>query len=607
LSRPTVFISYRREDAVANAGRLFDWLVREFGHERIFLDTDKIAWGEDFPRVLEERLAASAVLLAVIGPEWLMIADERGRRLDQPDDYVRREIAAAIELGKRVIPVLVDGARMPRAEELPAPLAALASRNAATIDETKFDRDFDFLVDHILGRRRGWARRKLDWFERTLHVAKWSSLVVPLIVAAVAIAVWTRLLDFFTLDTKVASYLMWAADAVSGPGPEPPVVIAAIDEATEQKLGRRFRLSASTDWRRDYARLIDRAAAAGATAVAFDIALERGSEVDVGLAAAAREARTGPSRTRVVFGVRTIADGQPRLVAPVRDAVEWGSLCISRRLGYTFAVPLAVTRPVDPRAPERRRTTDVVSADTPALALAAAYAEPLEAVDLSRREIVLDGPPPVEPPRYSAIERIRSGGECQTFKRGDEVAMLIIRPSRPGYWRDPARRYSFADLLDPAVVPHARLRGTIVLVGVTAPSETGRRRDVHEVVRGFGFEEVYGVELHADAIANLVTARVVRTPTVGLQVAIVLAMAAAGAAASVYTAMRGRASRRLILAGAVVLYVLVAVAMAGWGLLLNLLYDLAAFLVAYVLLRRLQARRAGAAQDELPPWAPSRA
>jgi hypothetical protein len=63
----------------------------------------------------------------------------------------------------------------------------------------------------------------------------------------------------------------------------------------------------------------------------------------------------------------------------------------------------------------------------------------------------------------------------------------------------------------------------------------------------------------------------------------------------------------LILAGAVVLYVLVAVAMAGWGLLLNLLYDLAAFLVAYVLLRRLQARRAGAAQDELPPWAPSRA
>ena len=605
MSRPTVFISYRRKDAVANAGRLFDWLVRQFGRERIFLDTD-IVYGEDFPRVLEERLAATDVVLAVIGPEWLTIADERGRRLDQPDDYVRREIAAAIKLGKRVIPVLVDGARMPRAEELPAPLEALASRNAATIDETKFDRDFDLLVDHILGRPRGFARRKLDWFERTLHVVKWSTVVVPLIIAAVAVAVWTHLLDFFTLDTKVASYLMWAADTVSGPGPEPPVVIAAIDETTEQKLGRRFRPGASADWRRDYARLIDRAAAAGAAAVAFDVALERGSDADAGLAAAARGART--SRTRVVFGVRTTADGQPRLVAPVRDAVEWGSLCISRRLGYTFAVPLAVTRPVDPRAPGRRRTTDVVPADTPALALAAAYAEPLEAVDLSRREIVLDGPPPVEPPRYSAIERIRSGGgECQTFKRGDEVAMLIIRPSRPGYWRDPARRYSFVDLLDPAVVPHERLRGRIMLVGVTAPGEAGRRRDVHEVVRGLRFEEVHGVELHADAIANLVTARVVQTPTVGLQVALVVAMAAAGAAASVCTATRGRTSRRLILAGAVVLYVLVAVAAAVWGLLLNLLYDLAAFFVAYALLRRLQARRAGAAQDELPPWAPSSA
>lgn len=606
MAKPTIFISYRRDDAAANAGRLFDWLVRQFGREHVFLDTDKIAGGDEFPRVLAERLAATDVLLAVIGPEWLTVADQHGRRLDQPDDFVRREIATALALEKRVIPVLVGGARMPRTAALPEPLRPLASRNAVTVDEAKFERDFDLLVDDILGRPRGFVRRKLDRVERIFYVAKWSSLVVPLLAAVVGVAVWTRVLDFFTLDTKVASYLMWAADAVSGPGPEPPVVIAAIDEATERTLGRKFRSGPNADWRRDHARLIDRAAAAGAAAVAFDIAFERDSDADAELAGAARRAQTAPARTRVILGARTVEDRQPRLAASLRDAGAWGSLCVTRRLGYTFAVPLAVVRASDPRAPDRRRATPVVPADTPALALAAAYADPLEEIDLTRRELGLGGPTPLEPPRYSAIERIRSGGgECLTFKRGDEVAMLLVRLSQPGYWRDPARRLSYADVLDRAIVPDERLRGRIVLVGVTASGEAGRRRDVHEVVRGLAFDEVHGVELHADAIANLVTGRVVRTPTVDLQVGIMLAAAAAGAAASVLTATRGRRWRRSMLVGAVALYVLGAVAAAVGGMLLNVLYDLAAFFVAYVLLRHLQAQRAGETREPLSPWAPS--
>src|SRR4029453_2629620 len=118
LRGPTVFISYRRDDASANAGRLFDGLRRQFGNERVFLDTDKIAPGDDFTRVLDERLAASDVLLAVIGPRWLTIANERGRRLDQPEDYVRREVLAALERGTRLIPVLGWGGAVARREEL---------------------------------------------------------------------------------------------------------------------------------------------------------------------------------------------------------------------------------------------------------------------------------------------------------------------------------------------------------------------------------------------------------------------------------------------------------------------------------------------------------
>src|SRR4051812_29182068 len=109
-----VFISYRRDDASANAGRLCDWLKHQFGGKNVFLDTEKIAPGEMFPSVLEQRLAASDVLLAVIGAKWITICDANGkRRIDDAKDFVALEVATALRRGTRVIPVLVGGASMP--------------------------------------------------------------------------------------------------------------------------------------------------------------------------------------------------------------------------------------------------------------------------------------------------------------------------------------------------------------------------------------------------------------------------------------------------------------------------------------------------------------
>lgn len=592
---PTVFISYRRDDASANAGRLFDWLGRQFGRGRVFLDTDTIAPGDEFPRVLEERLAASDVLLAVIGSRWLSIADERGRRLDQSGDYVRREIATALARGTRVVPVLVGGARMPRAEDLPGPLQPLAARNAATIDDAKFERDFDLLVDVILERPRGFARRQLDRMQRLLFVAKATSVVAPILAIAGALAVWMQVLDFFSLHTKAASYLLWVADTVSGAEPEPPVLIAGIDEATEKKLGRPFGLSA--EWRRDHARLIDRAAAAGAAAVVFDLFFESETATDGELAEAARRARVDPRRTRVVFGARTVKDGRPVLVPQLHDAGDWGTVCIGRRIGYTFAAPLAVMRVNDATAPGGRVAGDLVPADTPGLAIAALYGGRLQEVDVSRRQVRLEGPQRVEPPRYSMVERIRSGADdCKTLGLDDEVATLLIRLSPPGYWREPPRRVSYAEMVDPAAVPDEWLRGRIVLVGATLGG-----RDIHDVVRGFSYAGVYGVELHADAIANLATGRVVATPTVDLQAAIMLFMAAGGAAASFFTGTLSRAWRNASLAGAMATYGLVAVALAAQNLLLNVLYDLGAFFAAHALVRRLQSRLLRGSREEVLP------
>lgn len=579
---PTVFISYRRDDAAASAGRLFDWLARQFGRSRIFLDTDKIASGDAFPRKLEERLAASEVLLAVIGPRWLTISDGRGRRIDQPDDFVRREIASALDRSMRIVPVLVGGARMPREDELPDPLKALARRNAASIDDAKFERDFDLLVDDLLGRSRGFVSRQVDRVQRVVYVAKWSLLLVPALAVGFALAVWTHLLDYFTLDSRVAGYVIRAADAVWPPPAEPPVLIAGIDAATEAKLGRKF--GPAPEWRRDHARLIERAAKAGAAAVAFDLFFEQDSEMDGELAQAARLARGAPRPMRVVFAVRRLQGERPVLATALRDDRGWGSVCLFERLGR-FDAPLAVLR--DPGG-----ATDFFTATTPALALAAACDEPLNAVDVERRQIVSGACQA----RYSTVERMGSRGrDCQAYQPDDDVAMLFIRQSPPGYWRDPGRMVSYADLFDPRAVPDERLRGRIVLVGAVKPGQ-----DEHEARRGLASEVIHGVELHADAISNLLTRRVVTTPAVGRQFGITIAMVLAGAGASVFSATASRAARRSLLGAAAAVYVLGTLALAGTGLLLNVHYDLAAFFAAHALLRRLQAPRIRATAEENP-------
>jgi hypothetical protein len=129
-----IFISYRRSDDSGAAGRLYDRLEQTFGPQQLFMDVDNIPPGEDFVAVLEAQVASCEVLLALIGRDWLTAADKTGRhRLDNPEDFVRIEIASGLAQGKRVIPVLVNGATMPRANELPEELMPLARRQAFRI------------------------------------------------------------------------------------------------------------------------------------------------------------------------------------------------------------------------------------------------------------------------------------------------------------------------------------------------------------------------------------------------------------------------------------------------------------------------------------------
>ena len=142
-----IFICYRREDAGYPAGWLFDQLTARLGADRVFKDVDSIEPGDDFTDVITEAVSSCAVLLAVIGPRWLAAAGPDERRLDDAGDFVRLEIEAALARGVRVIPVLVDGARMPRPDQLPASLAPLARRQAIALSHSRFSADLAGLLN----------------------------------------------------------------------------------------------------------------------------------------------------------------------------------------------------------------------------------------------------------------------------------------------------------------------------------------------------------------------------------------------------------------------------------------------------------------------------
>ena len=215
-----IFISYRRDDSAASAGRLYDRLVDHFGKERVFRDLDAIVPGAEFATVIEARISQSKVLIAVIGKDWLNAKNEQGqRRLDAPNDLVRAEIREALNQKKWVIPVLVEGASIPNAPALPSDIAALAQRNAIDISESRFNYDAGELIkaikavvstppDGSAGGQRPWA-----WLSDANH-----QRTVAFIGAGIATIIggaWTAYLHFAE-DRKAE-----VPTIVVGPKPEP--------------------------------------------------------------------------------------------------------------------------------------------------------------------------------------------------------------------------------------------------------------------------------------------------------------------------------------------------------------------------------------------------
>lgn len=235
-----VFVSYRRQETSGIAGRLYDRLTQRLGAEHVFMDVDSIEVGANFAEVIERAVDASDVLLAVIGPQWLTATDEEGhRRLDDSDDVVRLEIEAALRHDIRVVPLLVEGAAMPRRRDLPDSLRELAYRTGLVLRHETFNDDLGRIMK-VLDKIRVEEEAKRDAEEEAKREAGRETAKTD------TTGLWTRIsrkqqsLTIVVLLTTVLGFLAAALEFTDKllPRPESPRTSSSVSGATPTTLDK---------------------------------------------------------------------------------------------------------------------------------------------------------------------------------------------------------------------------------------------------------------------------------------------------------------------------------------------------------------------------------
>jgi hypothetical protein len=186
---PDVFISYRRDDTSGYAGRLYDQISATLGTEHVFMDVATIEPGSDFVEVIEQKVGACDALIALIGKNWLASKDEQNRlRLGSSNDFVSIEIIAALKRNVEVLPLLVNGAKMPLQQQLPESLQLLARHQAVEVSDAHFTRD---VADVIQSLERRDKKPTIDVRQRIKPGT--AALVLLLLMAAgVGLWIWTK-------------------------------------------------------------------------------------------------------------------------------------------------------------------------------------------------------------------------------------------------------------------------------------------------------------------------------------------------------------------------------------------------------------------------------
>ncbi len=557
---PNIFISYRRDDSSATAQLLHDRLAAWFARDKVFLDLQNIAPGENWQRLLAERLAGYDIVLVVIGPAWRTALEARAA--SGGDDFVRWEVAEALRLHKRVIPVLVDGATLPAPEQLPADVAELGRLQAETLRRDTRDRDIAALAAALEG---GGLVDFVRQLKQVLRLGKAGAGVAVVVGAAVLSFAWVNLFDLLGLDTRTASVTMLLGDVLFEPALSDRLLLVVItpraDETTRLASARRS----------DYARLIALASERKADAIAFDITTDEAGAADAALIDAVRAARR--DGMRVVFGFKALTPaGDPVALPGLADAgAALGLTCIGQKLENAVLGTLAMgigSRTYGSYA--LHAVTDATSIgpiprNEKSLLVRRASGE--SSLPFSLREVA-----------------DRTDRDCPARPPGAEMVRLIFPVSHRERLRDTARRIGAENLLAEPPAPGV-WRGKVVVVGVAHPLDVLQTR-----LDGAGPQR-YGFEFQADSVNALLTGAIV-TP-VGFLAQWLLSLSMALAAIA-YRLWRIGKSRRLdiaVLPLTVLSYMGIMVLLyARFGLLVDGLYHLAAFIVTWWVLAVLEKR-----------------
>jgi CHASE2 domain-containing sensor protein len=550
-----VFISYRRDDSIIHARLIHNELASRFGEADVFMDIDDIDYGDDFAQKINQRLDAADVVVAVIGPRW---ADMLARRA-HGDDYVRHELARSLALGKRIVPVLIGDAPPPDAS-LPPDLASLRMLNCLRVEERSLKAHLNALIEAV----RGESFEDEIVERRRVQRARWLGAGLGL---ATFFAAWLAVLDFAGLDTRFASATMWMSQIGETPPWSGEVVIVAIDEATQRRVGRPFDAS----WRLEHARLIERLASAGAKTIAFDLYVEKEGTAgsDDALEAAIRSA----SPTPVVFAVRSMEGNRPLLLPRLAAVASGGVACGGMKFDYARSMPLAVQRGL---------------LMFPSFALAAfSGGGKVEGFDEVAREVRVravqdDRSPDVG---FSSAETDRSSDAgCNAIREGDRVALQWFDPALLPPLKGADRRIAYERVLDTGGPGDLSIfKGKIVLVGLTLANQ-----DVFTLPRG---GDRWGLELHAEQVDALVRGDAIRPMGFGWSLALMLALGAAGGWAQRRFARKSRVIRVAVVVGVVLACVVVAVAVYRVErVLINLPYACLAFGLSWWVVARIERR-----------------
>ena len=229
---PNIFISYRREDSLGHTGRLFDRLGKHFGKAHVFMDIAGIEPGVDFVEAIDKAVGSCDVFVVVIGKQWLNATDADGRRrLDNPEDFIRLELATALKRNIRVIPVLVQGATAPGSENLPEDLRMLSRRQAQEVSDNRWDFDVGELIKTIEKALKPKYPLRFWWSK----IPRWAIIVFILTLFVVGVNIFSRSRPAIDTSFEIPNVIGDSFDNARAKLSEKGLEVLKIEKQTDEK------------------------------------------------------------------------------------------------------------------------------------------------------------------------------------------------------------------------------------------------------------------------------------------------------------------------------------------------------------------------------------